>query len=89
MAPNYLLAIFHWRDQAGNLDGPHPPASLRTLLYGCDKWLELNTTPLDSDNGRRVLMIKQELEEYLERHSGCGPIDGHRPPSRGADVREL
>lgn len=67
MIPNYLLAIFHWRDHAGDLDDPHPPASLGTLLYGCERWLELNPTALDTDDGRRLLMIKRELEDYLVR----------------------
>ena len=68
MTPNYLLAVFHWRDHAGDLDGPHSAASLRTLLYGCDKWLELNPTAVDTDDGRRLVMIKLELEDLLERH---------------------
>ena len=69
MAPNYLLGIFHWRDHAGDLDGPHPPANISTLLYGCERWLELNPTAVATDDGRRLLMIKRELEDYLDRHA--------------------
>lgn len=65
MTPNYLLAIFHWRDHAGDLDGSHSPAGLSTLLYGCEKWLELNPTAVDTDDGRRLMMIKLELEDLL------------------------
>ena len=68
MTPNYLLAVFHWRDHAGDLNGPRSAASLRTLLYACDKWLELNPTALDTDDGRRLMMIKLELEDSLTRH---------------------
>lgn len=76
MPPDYLLAIFHWRDRAGDLDDQHPRASLQTLLFGCERWLELNPTASETDEGRRLLMIKCELEELLER-SG-------RPPGAGA-----
>lgn len=68
MAPNYLLAIFHWRDHAGDLDDPQSSGSLSTLLYGCERWLELNEAALDTDDGRRLMMIKRELEDLLERH---------------------
>ena len=67
MPPNYLVGIFHWRDHAGDLDDHHPTASLQTLLFGCERWLESNPTALDTDDGRRLVMIKRELEEYLAR----------------------
>ena len=73
MLDNYLLGFFHWRDHAGDLDDFHPPASLRNLLWGCERWLELHPDALDSVNGRRLEMIKRELEEYLERHVKSPP----------------
>lgn len=67
MLHNYLLAIFHWRDHAGALDGSHPHSGLRTVLWACERWLEANPTSLGTDNGRRVEKIKSELEETLGR----------------------
>ena len=54
MTPDYLLGIFHWRDYAGDLDGPQSRASLKMLLWGCERWLELNPTATDSNEGRRL-----------------------------------
>ena len=68
MTPDYLLGIFHWRDHAGDLDGPQSRASLKMLLWACDRWLELNPTASDTDDGRRLAMIKREIEEWLERN---------------------
>lgn len=44
MTPDYLLGIFHWRDHADDLDGPQSHASLKMLLWGCQRWMELNPT---------------------------------------------
>lgn len=73
MDKNYLLGIFHWRDLAGDLDDPqHSAAGFRTLLWGCERWLEKHPEAEDTDDGRRLAMIKAELEEWLARrgHSG-------------------
>ena len=67
MSPNYLVGIFQWRDHAGDLDHGQATASLRTLLFGCERWVEDNPAALDTANGRRLLMIKRELEEYIGR----------------------
>jgi hypothetical protein len=68
MAINYLLGIFHWRDHAGDLDGPqHTPANCRTLLWGCERWLQNHPDAAETDEGRRLLMIKAELEDWLDR----------------------
>lgn len=82
MTPNYLLAIFHWRDHAGDLDDPQSSGSLSTLLYGCERWLEHNAAAIDTDDGRRLIMIKQELEDLLGRH-GKLPAPIKPPPTAG------
>lgn len=66
MPPNYLSGIFYWRDHAGDLDGTHSNAGLRSILWACERWQEANPMSGDSDDGRRVAMIKSELEELLE-----------------------
>jgi hypothetical protein len=75
MTPDYLLGIFHWRDYAGDLDGPQSRASLKMLLWGCERWLELNPTATDTDNGRRLIMIKLEIEHSLERNETSQPTE--------------
>ena len=82
MAPNYLLAIFHWRNHAGDLDDQQSSGSLSTLLYGCERWLELNVGSIDTDDGRRLIMIKRELEYLLERD---GKLPTHVEPSSTMD----
>lgn len=67
MATDYLRGIFHWRDYAGQLDASHPPASLNTLLWGCNRWLEENPDAADTADGRRIIEIKHELEDWLAR----------------------
>jgi hypothetical protein len=84
MTPNYLLAIFHWRDHAGDLDDPQARASMESLLWGCQRWLELNPTALDTLEGQRLLMIKRELEDWLERHEKLPSY--RRPPSSGPSI---
>jgi hypothetical protein len=69
MTPDYLTAIFHWRNHAGDLDDPQAPESLGTLLYGCERWLEINAISIDTDEGRRLMMIKLELENMLGRQN--------------------
>ena len=86
MATDYLLGIFHWRDHAGDLEDPHPSANLRTLLWGCDRWLELNPMAEDTDDGRRLKMIKRELEEYVDRQKNLPPIAP--PPPSTLDLGE-
>lgn len=73
MPPDYLLGIFHWRDHPGDLDGPQSRASLKMLLWGCQRWMELNPTAAETDDGRRLSMIKLELEEWLERNQQSQP----------------
>jgi hypothetical protein len=75
MTPDYLLGIFHWRDYAGDLDGPQSRASLKMLLWGCERWLELNPTATDTDDGRRLIMIKLEIEDWLERNETSQPTE--------------
>jgi hypothetical protein len=71
MTTNYLAGIFHWRDNAGNLDASHSPASMNTLLWGCKRWLEANVDKADTAEGRRLQQIKNELEQWLA-HSNLG-----------------
>jgi hypothetical protein len=68
MPTDYLLGIFHWRDHAGDLDGPQSRANFKMLLWGCERWLELNPDAADTDDGRRLSMIKLEIEDWLERN---------------------
>lgn len=85
MTPDYLLGIFQWRDYAGDLDGPQSRASLKMLLWGCERWLELNPNATDTSDGRRLSMIKREIEDWLERneesqtHDVTPPLDFLRP----------
>jgi hypothetical protein len=73
MATNYLLGIFHWRDHAGDLDGPqHAAAGVRTLLWGCQRWLDTNPDAADTEEGRRLATIKAELQDWLDRHGRSG-----------------
>jgi hypothetical protein len=37
------------------------------LLWGCERWLELNPSAIDTDDGRRLSMIKLEIEDWLQR----------------------
>jgi len=70
MTTHYLVGIFHWRDHAGTLDGSQTEANIRTLLWGCDRWLEQHPNLAESDDGRRLLSIRSELENWLERYAG-------------------
>lgn len=70
MATDYLTGIFHWRDHAGDLDDSLSPASLKTLLWGCERWLEANVAEVDTLAGRRLKQIKNELEQWLAHHDG-------------------
>lgn len=70
MTTNYLVGIFHWRDHAGTLDGTQSEPGIRTLLWGCDRWLEQHPTAAESDDGQRLLSIRSELENWLEQYAG-------------------
>lgn len=80
MTTDYLRGIFHWRDYAGDLDGPQSRASLKMLLWGCERWLELNPNATDTDDGRRLSMIKLEIEDWLERDEQRSAYDVAPPP---------
>lgn len=77
MTTDYLLGIFNWRDHAGDLDGPqHSIAGFRTLLWGCERWMESQPDAAETDDGRRLLMIKAELEEWIQRYDHSGGDGG-------------
>ena len=75
MTTDYLLSIFQWRDHAGDLDGPQSRASVETLLWGCERWLALHPESLDTDEGRRLSMIKREFEDWLDRNGRLSPYE--------------
>ena len=64
----YLLGIFQWRDHAGDLDGSPIPGGTETPLRGYDRWIALHPARVYTDEGRRLAMIKSELEDWLHRN---------------------
>jgi hypothetical protein len=79
MVTDHLLGILQWRDHAGDLDGAQSRASLKMLLYGCERWLEINLDATDTDDGRRLSVIKMEIEDWLECDER-GPAYDLAPP---------
>ena len=53
----------------------------------CEGWLEFNPTASDRDDGRRLAMIKREIEEWLERNERLQPHDV-APASVGSPTDE-
>lgn len=66
MATDYAGALFHWRKHAGALDAGQPKATMSTMLWACDKWLEANEGDASCEIGQRIGSIRKEIVAWFD-----------------------
>lgn len=68
---NYPSAILRWREaverQEGELSGFEEPATISTILFGCNRWLEAQSVVAVSEDAAAIRRIKAELERMARR----------------------
>lgn len=73
MSEKYVSAILHWRQYAGPAD-TWSGAAVSTILFGCNRWMEMNSSAADEATREQVLAIKDELEAWVvERRRAEAP----------------
>lgn len=67
MPINHAPAILRWREhaekQSGGLSKLDEPATVSTMLFGCNSWLA--TAAADDPETAKIQAIKLELETWL------------------------
>lgn len=76
MPSNHFAAIVRWREQLDAL-GPglesfDQAATVSTMLFGCQTWLEHHAATASVPDVGRIQRIKTELELWLTKHYARG-----------------
>ena len=66
MSSDYAKALFYWRDHVTELSS-QPKATIGTMLWTCERWIEVNASRIDAPERKRVLEIMAELQEWRAR----------------------
>lgn len=75
MSEKYAPAILRWRQYAGHVD-TWPSATVSTMLFGCQRWVELHSLSADEATREQVLSVKTELEVWVAQRSAALPSPG-------------
>jgi hypothetical protein len=63
MPTDYAKVLFFWRDHAGDMRA-QPKATIGTMLWTCQRWLEVIGDGANEKERERVLKIMQELQKW-------------------------
>ena len=67
----HASAILRWREtvdkQDGGLAGFQEAATISTMLFGCNRWLETQSGTAAADEMSAIEDIKSELEAWLRQ----------------------
>lgn len=72
MSEKYLSAILRWRQYAGPVDTWNT-AAVSTILFGCQRWIEIEGSTADQATREQVLAIQSELEAWTGEWNRDGP----------------
>ena len=72
MSEKYAAAILRWRQYAGPTT-TWTGAAVSTILFGCQRWIELNSTTADEATREHVLAIQDELEVWIAQQAADVP----------------